>query len=664
VSTIDRLVLRAGNNRAWSRCWNPTTSTYTRDEFARRLQCRLSGYCAVGAFTALFLNGHYWGLYNGVVRPDEKFASALWQDGDSDDYCAVSHGGVQAAGDGGSSCERYQYTTGPLLSQNMANPASYALLTQHLDIDGFIDYLLVHFFMGTVDWPTNNWWATQAPTAGLLHFYVWDNEWALGPTSKGSSSGAWVHPSFRAGSSGDGSVVARLFVAARASSTFVQRFGDRAQAAADGQMSTAAAHDLWDELCALVRDAIVGEEARWGSSVANVGRTRENTFDPECATVRGYLTGNGQRLLDALRSEGYYPSVDPVTLDDSRYYGVATGDDTVSLTLPAGAATISGTVNGLPAGATTLTLAGRLTYDVVVRAVSGGGVESAARRRRYVRAGGMAQLRLTELHVNPAPDATGNRDGDDHEYLEFFNDGPDAIDLSLARFSDGIDFVFPAGSSLAAGASLLLASDVDAVAARFGVTAFGSYGGRLRDEGEQLTLVDPLGTVVISLTYNNKAPWPDVAKGQSLHFVGTEPSEATAWAAGSPTPGDRGLGGATVTSGPPADGATPSSPSPLDGDNDGADSAGGVQADSDAGMSDDEVWILIVMALAVLLLLLIMAIVVAHSRRRTRSAMAARDAALAAGPRRSGRWSKRGSRVGGAPSSPALPPPPPPHSWK
>ena len=58
---FDRIVLRAGNNRAWSRNWNPDRTAYTRDEWMRQSQIAASEIGSHGTFVHLYVNGLYWG---------------------------------------------------------------------------------------------------------------------------------------------------------------------------------------------------------------------------------------------------------------------------------------------------------------------------------------------------------------------------------------------------------------------------------------------------------------------------------------------------------------------------------------------------------------------------------------------------------------------------
>ena len=117
------------------------------------------------------------------------------------------------------------------------------------------------------------------------------------------------------------------------------------------------------------------------------------------------------------------------------------------------------------------------------------------------------------------PASVGPRDGDDFEFLELTNTGPDRIDLANFHFTQGIEYRFPQGSILNAGERLILAVDSDAFSAIHGVTAFDEYDKHLSNGGERLTLVDAYGRAIVSLAYDDESPWPDEADGGGYSLV-------------------------------------------------------------------------------------------------------------------------------------------------
>ena len=55
--------------------------------------------------------------------------------------------------------------------------SSFQQIAQVLDVDQFIDYMIVHYYGGnTVDWSNNNWYASMnhVDPLGRWRFHAWD----------------------------------------------------------------------------------------------------------------------------------------------------------------------------------------------------------------------------------------------------------------------------------------------------------------------------------------------------------------------------------------------------------------------------------------------------------------------------------------------------------
>jgi hypothetical protein len=106
--------------------------------------------------------------------------------------------------------------------------------------------------------------------------------------------------------------------------------------------------------------------------------------------------------------------------------------------------------------------------------------------------------------------------GDAYEYLELYNAGAAAINLTGYRFPQGQpfdEFVFP-NVTIAPGAYLLVVHDLAAFHSRYGnsldpLIAGEWKTGNLSNSGETITLLDAAGMVVLSFDYSDAAPWPD-----------------------------------------------------------------------------------------------------------------------------------------------------------
>ncbi len=168
----------------------------------------------------------------------------------------------------------------------------------------------------------------------------------------------------------------------------------------------------------------------------------------------------------------------------------------------------------------------------------------------------LRSLVISEIMYHPAEPSAAEEAlgyaGRDFEYIELFNAGEQPLDLTGLRFTKGIDFDFASGSGglLAAGASVLVVSNVEAFVMRYGASlpVVGQYSGQLDNGGERIKLSFGGGTPVHEFEYRDRAPWPEEADGlgSSLEWIGymggVDPGDPAGWRA-SPVGGTPGVAG-------------------------------------------------------------------------------------------------------------------------
>lgn len=535
TDTFDRIVLRAGNDRSWSSLVNEGRVAYTRDQWYRDTQIAMSGIGSHGTFVHLYVNGLYWGLYNPVERPDAWFTSA-YLGGEKEDWFAINHGGKQGGDD-----DRWDYLTETLVYLDLQDPMQYQTLQDHLNIDHFIDYLALTWISGMNDWPKNNWWAghrTDFPDP--VRFFGWDGEWSW-DTIQAASPGAWVHESFRPFGSvrTNNSPITNLWHAARQNKDFMMRFADRVyyHTTYDGALTDANARARWATLNAFIEEAVIAESARWGDTVVDQGltlRTRDQAWRNEVARIDSMMNGNADRFLLALRQQQYYPDLDPPlfhqegTALEARQFEVAPGYQ-LQLVNPNAEGSLYYTLSGKDprqSGGSVIpdvlegpaTVAITKTTSLKAR-VKRGDTWSALHEVTVLVDGSVTGLKISEIMYHP-PDE-GDTGGEAFEFIEIVNTGTQAQDLTGVTFTDGIQYSFPGGAMLQAGAYLVLASNAAMFEQKNGFAPFGFYEGRLNNAGERIALSDGLNHELFAVTYDDEAPWPVTADGEgySLELV-------------------------------------------------------------------------------------------------------------------------------------------------
>ncbi len=127
-------------------------------------------------------------------------------------------------------------------------------------------------------------------------------------------------------------------------------------------------------------------------------------------------------------------------------------------------------------------------------------------------------LALTEIMYNPP--AFGAYIANDLEFVELKNTGLATLNLGTLSFSSGINFDFPDNTRLAPGGFVVLARNTTAFQARYpGVPVFGAFSGQLDNAGEIIRLSTASGATILSVAYNDRAPWPLAADGYGFSAV-------------------------------------------------------------------------------------------------------------------------------------------------
>src|SRR6266550_9637017 len=130
-----------------------------------------------------------------------------------------------------------------------------------------------------------------------------------------------------------------------------------------------------------------------------------------------------------------------------------------------------------------------------------------------------ADVVINEIMYHPFSPANPSAVAEGEEYIELFNKGNAAANLSGWHFDRGIDFTFGVGT-LAAGAYLVVAADLGKFAGKYpGVgNVVGAWTGRLSNSGEEIRLVNSAGGTVDSVTYADSGDWAarEHSRGVSL----------------------------------------------------------------------------------------------------------------------------------------------------
>ena len=147
----------------------------------------------------------------------------------------------------------------------------------------------------------------------------------------------------------------------------------------------------------------------------------------------------------------------------------------------------------------------------------------------------VTDLVIHEIFYHP-PDTTPSNSYEGQSFLELHNRSDSSLDLSGFRFTRGISFDFPDGTSIAAGGYLVVAEDPPTIEAVYGIAGvLGPWTGTLSRGGELLRVVDALGNIADEVRYHDGGRWSDLADGGGSSLELMDPwqdnSVASAWSA-------------------------------------------------------------------------------------------------------------------------------------
>ncbi len=254
VDRFNKLVLRACFTDSWglvswgSSRYRPNDSQYIRDVWMKESLRDMGQPSSHGNFVHLYVNGLYFGLHNLTERLEDNF----WAEhlgGAAEDWEVNKD-----LSGGGSRWNRMM----SIANGNIADNRVYNSIKNYLDVVNFADYMLLHFYADSEDWPHHNGDAAANIRSGdgKYRFWCWDQEIVLDKFSwnrYGSSSGA-------------GAPFQRL----RRNAEFRMLFADRVQKHLfnEGALSEQASIERYLGLANRIDKAIVAESARWGDTQA------------------------------------------------------------------------------------------------------------------------------------------------------------------------------------------------------------------------------------------------------------------------------------------------------------------------------------------------------------------------------------------------------------
>ena len=285
---FDQLVLRCHFGNSWQH-WaedNRTKAQYTRDVWARLMQKKMGDTSVNALYVNLFLNGMYWGIYNIAERVDDQYGKSRLG-GKKSDIDVIK---IEESGGNHLEASEGDLNAWDMMVETVSKSKDdryYQQLDTLLDIDNFIDYMLINQYAGNTDWAHHNWLAIRRRGADSegFRFICWDSEVIF------------INEKENVLSKNDGkNSPTGIFQSLVKNRDFAERYLQRAYIllSEDGLLGPASVTELWDSLYVTISSALYAEAARWGDYRRDVHRWQSAG---KLYTVDEHYMAERQRLL-------------------------------------------------------------------------------------------------------------------------------------------------------------------------------------------------------------------------------------------------------------------------------------------------------------------------------------------------------------------------------
>lgn len=308
---FNQIILRGGNGNSWI---HPTASVYNnamyiRDQWFRDALHAMGYPEALQREVHVYFNGLYWGMHHLFERIEEEWSAERF--GGTEDqwegFRIVGGNNIEViagtpAEESARMLDSWRATLDAALAGDLAG------VEQYLDLDHYIDYILLNFYAGNNDWDQNNVRAMRrTDPPGKFQFFCHDAERA--GFNALNTADININVTTKNTLNGPTSINAAL----RSNPEYALRFADRAYKHLfnGGALTPENAAALWEARAEGIRNAMKAESARWGDFRGNPPRT---LVQWQAALDREYDDWFPHRTPVAIgqfRATGIYPDVDP-----------------------------------------------------------------------------------------------------------------------------------------------------------------------------------------------------------------------------------------------------------------------------------------------------------------------------------------------------------------
>ena len=559
VDEFDKIDLSTSQNYSWA-FEGSSQNTFIRDVFSRDVQREMGQPYTRSRYYHLYINGHYWGLYQTQERADADFAES-YLGGDKTQYDVIKNdsSGSRALQATDGTMNSYRRLYDAAVAGFTSNAAYFAVQglrpdgtpdpsgEELLDPENLMDYMICTYYTGDPDAPVSCWGHFSNNVFAIYNrlwpqgftWYRHDAEHSLGANGGINEGRLLTDPTDRSiGQNWSHFNPAWLHLRLTANQEYLLQFADRVNKYLrdDGILTAAPNIQRWMTRADQIDQAIIAESARWGDSKTEPPRAKNDWQGQNNYMLNTFFPGRTQIVISQMRSVNMFPVLDAPIFNINGSYqhgGQVSAGDRLTMSNPNGSGNVyyttdgsdprqplTGNAVGIPYSPVTL------TKSTLVKArVLYGSTWSALNEAVYAVGPVKENLRITEIMFHPLE--TGGPEDANEEFIELKNiSATTAINLALVRFTNGIDFTF-SNLELGAGDYVVVVKKQSAFAAAHpgftGVIA-GEYTGSLDNAGERIELIDAIGQTIHNFRYRDG--WFNITDGMGFSLTIKDPNNA------------------------------------------------------------------------------------------------------------------------------------------
>ena len=484
----------------------------------------------------VYINGVFWGIYNIREKTNEHYAESNYGI-DRNEVDLLEGPGTAVTGN----AAHYEDLIRYVQTYDLSLSSNYAHVEAQMDVTEFMNYFITQLFIRNHDWLHQNikFWRERS-ASGKWRWLLYDTDWGFGGEVREGHEQHRANSIHWATEQGHASALLNELLTSPAFATeFAQRFATH--------LNTTFSHDrvirVIESILMRIASDMPRHIDRWGAI------TSMPYWEGQIELLREFSRERPDYVFDHLRET---LSLDETAIligevSDAQAGSISIHDVTLTSPIHHGRwfKNIPLPVKAIPKyGYRFQRWEGDFPSDTGTQSIT---LTDTARIFAVFEPVEPPSVVINEIHYNPS---AGQGDDNNFEFVELINISTQPTDVSGFFFSSGITFAFPQGTVLTPEEYVVIARNrLSYSGQEFRV--FQIEAGNLANEGERLILCRADSSIVDSLRYSDRFPWPESPDGDGASLELTDPgldnTRPENWQASSAAGGTPGRGSSYST---------------------------------------------------------------------------------------------------------------------